>query len=63
MPWPLPLLPFLLPSTLIAVTIALAVLALFVVALIICCTLLLLVIAHRRVRVVANALLPATALL
>jgi hypothetical protein len=50
----------LLPGTLIAITLALAALALFIVALIICRTLLLFVIAHCRGRVVLNALLPAT---
>jgi hypothetical protein len=50
-----------LPGTLFVVTIALAALAIFVVALIIACMLSLLVIAHHRGRVVINALLPATA--
>jgi hypothetical protein len=51
----------LLPSTLFVVTIALAALVIFVVALIIARTLLLFVIARRCGRVVVNTLLPATA--
>jgi hypothetical protein len=50
-----------LPGTLFIVTIVLAALAIFIVALIIVCTLSSFVIAHRRGRVVVNALLPATA--
>jgi hypothetical protein len=42
-------------GTLIAVTIALAILALFVTAITICCMLLLFVVAHRRGRVVASS--------
>jgi hypothetical protein len=61
MPWPLPPLPSLLPSTLFVVTIALAALAIFVVALIIARTLLSFVVAHQCCRVVVDALLPATA--
>jgi hypothetical protein len=49
-----------LPSTLFIVTIALAALAIFVVALIIARTLSLFVVAHRRGRVVVDALSPAT---
>jgi hypothetical protein len=55
-------LPFLFPATLIAVIIALATFALFIAAVIICCMLSLFVVACHRghVRVVVNALLPAT---
>jgi hypothetical protein len=51
----------LLPDTLFVVTIALATLAIFIVALIIAPTLSLVVIAHHRGRVVVDALLPAIA--
>jgi hypothetical protein len=47
----------LLPTTLIAITIALSTLALFVAAIIIRCMLLSFVVAHRRGRVVASTTL------
>jgi hypothetical protein len=49
-----------LPTILIAITITLAILALFVAAIIIRSMLLLFVVARRRGQVVINALLPAT---
>jgi hypothetical protein len=52
-PWPVMPLPSLSTGTLIAVTIALTILALFVAAIIIHCTLLLFVVAHHCGRVVA----------
>ncbi len=61
--WPLPPLTSLLPTTLIAITNALAALALFVAALIIRHTLSLFIVARHCGRVVADALLPATACL
>jgi hypothetical protein len=51
----------LLPATLIAVAIALATLAIYIAALIICRVLSLFIIARRHGRLVVNALLPATA--
>jgi hypothetical protein len=57
----MPPLPSLLPGTLFVVTIVLAALTIFVVALIIARTLSSFVVAHRRGRVVVNALSPATA--
>jgi hypothetical protein len=56
-------LPSLLPGTLFSITIALAALALFVVAFIICHTLLSFVVARHRGCVVIDAFLPATACL
>jgi hypothetical protein len=65
MPWLVLPLPSLLPATLIAITISLATLAIFVAAVIIHCTLSLFVVACHRgcVCVVFDALLPATACL
>jgi hypothetical protein len=60
MPWPVPPSSSLLPATLIAITIALATLTLFVAAIIIPCTLLSFVIARCRGQVVVAALSPAT---
>jgi hypothetical protein len=54
MPWPVPPLPFLSTGTLIAITIALAILALFVIAITIHHTPSWFVVAHRRGRVVAS---------
>jgi hypothetical protein len=51
----------LLPGTLFVVTIAYAALAIFVIALVIACTLLSFTIACRHGRVVINTLSPATA--
>jgi hypothetical protein len=59
-PWPVLPLPSYLPATLIAVTITLATLSLFVAAIIICHMLSLFVIACRCSQVVINSLLPAT---
>jgi hypothetical protein len=61
MPWPVLPLTSLLTNSHIAVTITLATLALSVTAIIICCTLLLFVIARRRGHAVVDALLPAAA--
>jgi hypothetical protein len=54
MPWPVPPLPSSSTGTHIAITIALAILALFVTAITICRTPSLFVVAHRHGRVVAS---------
>jgi hypothetical protein len=64
MPWPVPPLPSSSTGTLIAITIALAILALFVTAITICRTPSSFVVAHHRGRVVAsvdaNSLFPSS---
>jgi hypothetical protein len=57
MQWPMPTLPSLSTGTLIAIIIALAILALFVTAITICCMLLLSVFAHHHGCMVASLML------